>query len=311
MRRTLIVDERFTLAQSRTPASVSLLGDATNMAVDVRNQYGPLEALIRAIADRKERPTPWVDATTYPWSDPEFSKRYVRRADQNALIGMNETGDEVDSLISLLQAKPKARILDVCAGNGRHAVAMALRGYRMTGVDIGPGAVSLARETAKNLGLGVDFRELDVRDLAIEDAYDGAYLTCGGLSDFAPDDCGRLLVVIDRALVSGGKAVIEYADAAIAPSDVRAWQFVQAESSLFTDAPHLQLEERLYDADTRSEVIRHYVVPTDGKIFEIARCRRYFDDATVRAALTAAHFGSLEAGPGSAPGLKKIVGVKQ
>lgn len=281
------------------------------MAVDVRNQFGPLEALIRAIADRKERPTPWVDATTYPWSDPEFSKRYVRRADHSASIGMNDTGEEVDSLISLLQAKPKSRILDLCSGNGRHAVAMALRGYRMTGIDVGPGAVSLARETAKNLGLAVDFRELDVRELAIEDAYDGAYLTCGGLSNFAPDDCGRLLAVVERALVPGGRAVIEYADAALVPSDVRAWQFVQAESSLFTDAPHLQLEERLYDGDANSEVIRHYVVPTDGKIFEIARCRRYFNDASVREALAAAHFVALETGPGSAPGLKKIVGVKK
>ena len=281
------------------------------MAVEVRNQFGPLEALIRAIADRKERPTPWVDATTYPWSDPEFSKRYVRRADYAQLIGMNETGEEVESLISLLQAKPKARILDICSGNGRHAVAMALRGFRMTGVDIGPGAITLARETAKNLGLTVDFRELDVRELAIEDAFDGAYLTCGGLSDFSPDDCNRLLAVVERALVPGGRAVIEYADGSQPPSDVRAWQFVQAESSLFTDAPHLQLEERLYDGDASAEVIRHYVVPTDGKIFEIARCRRYFNDATVREALTTARFGSLESGPGSAPGLKKITGVKK
>ena len=281
------------------------------MAVDVRNQFGPLEALIRAIADRKERPTPWVDATTYPWSDAEFSKRYVRRADYAQLIGMNDTGEEVDSLITSLQAKPKARILDLCSGSGRHAVAMALRGFRMTGVDIGPGAISLARETAKNLGLTVDIRELDVRELAIEDAFDGAYLTCGGLSDFSPDDCTRLLAVVERALVPGGRAVFEYADAGQAPSDVRAWQFVQAEASLFTDAPHLQLEERLYDGDASAEVIRHYVVPTDGKIFEIARCRRFFSDASVREALTAARFGSLESGPGSAPGLKKITGVKQ
>ncbi|HEY5094422.1 MAG TPA: class I SAM-dependent methyltransferase [Candidatus Eremiobacteraceae bacterium] len=280
------------------------------MAVDVRNQFGPLEALVRAIADRKERPTPWVDATTYPWSDPDFSKRYVRRADYAQQIGMNETGEEVESLISALQAKPKARILDLCAGNGRHAVGMALRGFRMTGIDIGPGAVALARETAKNLGLAVDFRELDVCDLAIEDAYDGAYLTCGGLSDFAPADCNRLLAVVERALVSGGRAAIEFADAASAAGDVRAWQFVQAESSLFTDVPNLQLEERLYDADASAEVIRHYVVPTDGKIFEIARCRRYFTDAAIREAMTTARFGLLEVVPGSAPGLKKIIGIK-
>src|SRR5450755_649490 len=246
------------------------------MAVDVRNQFGPLEALIRAVADRKERPTPWVDSTTYPWSDDNFSKRYVRRANYQQLLGMIETGDEVESLISLLDPKPKARVLDIGSGNGRHSIAMALRGFRMTGVDVGPGAVLLARETAKNLGLSIDFRQLDVRDLAFEDAYDGAFLTCSGLSDFAPDDAKRVLAVVERALVPGARVVVEYADAVHAPSDVRAWQFVQAESSLFTDAPHLQLEERLYDDATSAEVIRHYVIPNDGKIFEISRCRQYF-----------------------------------
>src|ERR1700720_4635371 len=116
--------------RSRKRGTVALQGESTTMAVDVRNQFGPLEALIRAIADRKERPTPWVDATTYPWSDAEFSARYVRRADYARLIGMNDTGEEVDSLITSLQAKPKARILDLCSGSGRHSVAMALRGFR-------------------------------------------------------------------------------------------------------------------------------------------------------------------------------------
>src|SRR5271166_3183572 len=205
------------------------------MAIDLKTTNGAaVQALelIRAVADRKERPTPWVDADAFPWRDDDFSSRFVRRANYQELYGMKETGDEVEDLAALINRGAKARVLDLCSGNGRHAIAMALRGFRVTGIDIGPGAVSLARETAKNLGLGVDFRLLDVKNISFEDAYDAAYLTCAGLSDFSPSDAAEILSLAERALAPGGKIVVEYADKGMAlTADVRTWQYVQAERS--------------------------------------------------------------------------------
>ena len=43
------------------------------------------------------------------------------------LYGMKETGEEVDDLAALLDPGSKARVLDLCSGNGRHAIAMAPR----------------------------------------------------------------------------------------------------------------------------------------------------------------------------------------
>jgi len=263
--------------------------------------------LIRAIADRKERPTPWVDAETFPWRDEEFSSRYVRRANYQALYGMKETGDEVADIAGLLNQQAKARILDLCSGNGRHAIAMALRGFRVTGIDIGPGAVGLARETAKNLGLPVDFRLLDVKNIAFEDGYDGAYLTCAGLSDFSPEDAVAVVTIAARALAHGGKLVLEFAQtAAAAPPDARSWQFVQAEKSLFCDGSHLQLEERLYDADASAQTSRYFIVPSDGHVREFTQCRQYYAEGAVRKMLEAAHLEPVAVAEGSAPGLKKI-----
>jgi len=280
------------------------------MAIEIKATNGatsPPAALLQAVADRKERPKPWVDADAFPWRDEEFSARYVRRANYQSLYGMQETGEEVDALCSLLQCSPKASVLDLCAGNGRHAIAMALRGRRVTGIDVGPGAVQLARETAKNLGLTIDFRLLDVKRISFEDAYDGAYLTCGGFSDFSPSYAADILAIVGRALVPGGRFVFEYADAdAASRADERSWQFVTGDESMFADGPHLQLDERVYDADSSADVFRHFVVPTDGHVREFSRCRQYYKEDTVRAMVAAAHLEPIGSSAGSAPGLKRF-----
>jgi len=284
------------------------------MAIDLKTTNGATGQaldLIRAIADRKERPTPWVDADAFPWRDEAFSSRFVRRANYQELYGMKETGDEVDDLAGLINRGAKARVLDLCSGNGRHAIAMALRGYRVTGIDVGPGPVSLARETAKNLGLTVDFRLLDIKSVSFEDAYEAAYLTCAGLSDFSPADAAEILSLAERALAPGGKLIVEYADIASAPAaDVRSWQYVQAERSLFEDGPHLQLDERLYDSEARASVSRSFVVASDGHVGEFAQCRQYYAADAVRELLKAAHLEPIGTSDGSAPGLVKMAAKK-
>jgi len=284
------------------------------MAIELKPTNGAASValdIMQAVADRKERPKPWVDAESYPWRDEEFSARFVRRANYQELYGMKETGEEVDDIVALIERGPKASVLDLCSGNGRHAIAMALRGYRVTGIDVGPGAVHLARETARNLGLTVDFRLLDVKNVAFEDAYDAAYLTCAGFSDFSPADAAVVLALVERALTPGGRLVVEYADKASAPTaDLRAWQFVQAERSMFYDGPHLQLDERIFDAESGAEVSRLFVVPSDGHVQEFAKCRQYYAEDAVREMLKNAHLEPVAVAPGSAPGLKKISAKK-
>jgi D-alanine-D-alanine ligase len=284
------------------------------MAIDVKAtngaQVAPLD-LIQAVADRKERPTPWVDASSFPWRDEEFSSRFVRRANYQELYGMKETGEEVEDLVGLLNLAPKARVLDLCSGNGRHTIAMALRGYKVTGIDISPGAVTLARETARNLGLTVDLRLLDVKSISFEDAYDAAYLTCAGFSDFSPSDGADVLTIAERALAPGGKLVVEYADKASARNgDVRTWQYVQAEKSLFVDGPHLQLEEQTFDADASAGTVRFFVVPSDGRVREFAACRQYYTEDRVRSMLKSAGLEPISVSDGSAANLKKMTARK-
>ncbi len=294
----------------------TLEGAATNgaptTAAGAANNGSPLEALMRAAAGLRERPKPWVDVTSYPWSDEDFSARYVRRANYQELYGMKETGEEVDELITLLNIKPKARVLDLCSGNGRHAIALALRGCKMTGVDIGPGPVALAKETSRNLGLTVDYRQLDAMTISFEDAYDAIFLTCAGLSDFSPTAAKDLFVRVERALVPGGTFAAEFLEASPGvDGDVRSWRFVSAESSLFADAAHLQLDERLYDKDAKAEVTRSYVITSDGKMREVARCRQYYSEDDIKGLLAPGSLQLVGFSAGSTPGLKRVLAKKR
>jgi SAM-dependent methyltransferase len=78
------------------------------------------------------------------------------------------TEREVAGTAAILRLKEGTRILDLCCGPGRHAVALQRRGMRVTGVDSSERLLALAREKASRVGsfpswvLG-DARELPLR----------------------------------------------------------------------------------------------------------------------------------------------------
>src|SRR3954463_4969123 len=90
------------------------------------------------------------------------------------------TEQEVDFLVDALALKPGHRVLDVGCGPGRHALALARRGFDVIGVDLSPEFVALARAAAAAEGLTARFEEHDVRALAYDADFDAAICLCQG-----------------------------------------------------------------------------------------------------------------------------------
>jgi SAM-dependent methyltransferase len=83
--------------------------------------------------------------------------------------------------VSAAQVAPGDRVLDVGTGTGNAALLAALRGGRVTGVDVEPELLSRARRHADESGLDVEWLLGDAARLPVPDAYADVVLSVFGV----------------------------------------------------------------------------------------------------------------------------------
>ena len=90
------------------------------------------------------------------------------------------TVEEVDFVLEELRLPPGSRILDVGCGTGRHAVELARRGYRVTGVDISSGMLAEAEKAAREANVEVELIHADATQFTSDKLFDAAICLCEG-----------------------------------------------------------------------------------------------------------------------------------
>lgn len=96
----------------------------------------------------------------------EWGFRRLRlKVDARALVPRPETEIVVERCLALLAGCDAPRILDVGVGSGAIALALASEhpGARVSGLDVSPGALALARENAEALAIPLQLVEGDLR----------------------------------------------------------------------------------------------------------------------------------------------------
>ena len=121
-----------------------------------------------------------------------------------------ELSDAETALIwRLLELEPGMAVLDLACGHGRIANRLAARGAVVTGLDVTPRFLELAREDALARGVEVEYVQGDMRELPWTARFDRVINWFTAFGYF--DDSGnrRVLAEVARALRPGGRAAIE------------------------------------------------------------------------------------------------------
>jgi ubiquinone/menaquinone biosynthesis C-methylase UbiE len=118
---------------------------------------------------------------------------------------------EIQILTEQLAIDPSWRVLDVGTGTGRFGVFFAERGCRVTGVDLNPDMLKIARETARQRHVEDRFEAVrgSAEDLSQFGEGEFDVVLCMELFDHLPD-LGRALSEMRRKLKPGGRFVFTY-----------------------------------------------------------------------------------------------------
>ncbi len=119
------------------------------------------------------------------------------------------TADQVDRLAAALALAPPMRVLDLGCGHGRHAIELARRGFRVTGVDRVQGFLDLAARDAQRVGASVEFLCRDLRTLDDVGPFDAAVCLFDAFGLHRDDENRTVLANMARALAPGGSFCLD------------------------------------------------------------------------------------------------------
>ncbi|MBN2799640.1 MAG: class I SAM-dependent methyltransferase [Deltaproteobacteria bacterium] len=198
------------------------------------------------------------------------------------------TGEEVDGMEALCGLAPGDEVLDLACGPGRHALELARRGYRVTGVDLSGHYLRQLRDQADGEGLPVVAVEADMRHFERPNAFDAVihYFTSFGYFDDPSDDL-RVLERAHRSLRPGGRLLVD-----VLGKEVVARGFPQRWWKWLDDGRLLLEEREVRDAWTRMDT--RWTVLRGADIERFGMSHRLYSAAELAAAMAAVGFGRVE-----------------
>jgi histidinol-phosphate/aromatic aminotransferase/cobyric acid decarboxylase-like protein/ubiquinone/menaquinone biosynthesis C-methylase UbiE len=195
------------------------------------------------------------------------------------------TAAEVEYLAATLaELAPGPRVLDLGCGTGRHAVALARRGFTVTGVDASAAALSLAATAATAAGVDLALHQVD---LLAERSWPmstvDAVVFVQGLGWGGDAEHVQLLRRVRRLLPPGGVLVADHSNVSAILANF------QAEAVFSADGVTYEMNRR-YDPVSGRNLGEMRVRYPDGRLAVLPHDVRLYQPPEVRRMLVAAGF---------------------
>lgn len=255
------------------------------------------------IVSRSAYPQPWSEGDNIPWHEPGFSARMLREHLSQEHDAASRRFDLIDRHVAwihdrLLDGRP-TRILDLGCGPGLYASRLARLGHTCVGIDYSPASIAYAEEEARREGLTCSYRLDDIRRADYGSGYGAAMLLYGEFNVFRPADMATILDRAHDALVPGGTLILEVsAFDALRQEGTAGRSWYSAPSGLFSDRPHLVLEESRWDEVAATAVKRYYIVDAEtAEVTRHAQTLQAYTEERYRQVLAEHRFADITASP--------------
>ena len=142
-----------------------------------------------------------------PWYEELFDERYLDFYSE--LRERPLATEDAEFVHQALALGPRSRLLDLGCGMGRHAVALARHGYRVTGVDLSEVLLGRARALAQQHKLDVELVRRDMRHIADLGPFAACICLYTVLGYFEDDDNRAVVRAVSQALEPGGLFMLD------------------------------------------------------------------------------------------------------
>lgn len=203
-----------------------------------------------ALADR-----PRLPRRSKPWYEEVFDEDYLRTL---PFMTAEQTLREVDFIESSLAVSKGAQVLDLGCGYGRHAIELVQRGLTVTGLDLSLPLLIRAADEAQRRALSVNFVHSDMRGLAFDREFDGAYCMLTTFGYFDEESNLKVAEGIARALKPGGRFLLDVVNRDYIVGDLPARIWWEGEGCVV-------LEEVEFNFNTSRILTHRSVVFEDGR----------------------------------------------
>jgi SAM-dependent methyltransferase len=141
-----------------------------------------------------------------PWYRAFYGRDYLQALGPS----LTNSEKEAEFAATTLGMKPGDQVLDLCCGQGRHALILAARGIAITGQDQSAEYLADARIAAEHMNIELPLVQSDMRDIPFENRFDCVINMFTSFGYFDTDDDDRkVLREIARALKPGGQVLID------------------------------------------------------------------------------------------------------
>jgi len=175
------------------------------------------------------------------WYETIFDERYVEFYD---VLRSGATADrDVDFIERALDLEPGMAILDLGCGQGRHAIPLAERGYRVTGLDLSETMLHRAQRFAHDHSVRVEWVQRRMEDLDGLGPFDAVVCLFTVWGYYGDEGDANVLEHIHHVLRPGGRLMLDLSNYLL--------QICQDQTAIWREtSTGVTKEQHRYDATT-------------------------------------------------------------